>query len=238
VRPEAGWTIQRVLDPSTADPAERATAWPVIDGHVLPEPPVDVFGRGGQIDVPLLTGSTTSEGALFAGAPSLGAFKQQAVADYGPSAETFFELYPASTDSEAEAASKVAKGERLFVAQNWKWAGLQVRAGRSKAFYYCFDRVPPAPELKTIGAFHTSDIPYVFQTFEAYQRWPWQAWDRQLSDTMSSYWVNFARAGDPNGASLPDWPSFDAAREATMTFAADIAVKSVSHRKRLAFWDA
>jgi carboxylesterase type B len=48
--------------------------------------------------------------------------------------------------------------------------------------------------------------------------------------------VNFARSGDPNGANLPDWPSFDVAREATMTFADAIAVKSVPNRKRLAYW--
>jgi len=27
---------------------------------------------------------------------------------------------------------------------------------------------------------------------------------------MSSYWVNFATTGDPNGRNLPSWPAFDA----------------------------
>jgi para-nitrobenzyl esterase len=237
VRPEAGWTVQPVLDPSAGGAAGRETAWPVIDGYVMPEVPKAVFARGAQIDMPLLTGSTTREGALFDGSVSLRAFNDRAHAEYGKSAQAFLELYPATTDAEAGAASKAARGDELFVAQNWMWARAHARSGRAKTFYYNFDRVPPAPELKNIGAFHTSDIPYVFQTFAAYGRWPWQPWDHQLSDTMSSYWVNFARSGDPNGAGLPAWPTFDVQREATMTFAGTIAVTSVPNRARLVFWD-
>jgi para-nitrobenzyl esterase len=237
MRPEADWVIKPIMDPSQSGPERRETAWPVIDGYVLPEPPLDVFARGGQFDVPLLTGSTTGEGALFGGVLSLRGFIDEAKADYGEDAQTFLDLYPAANDAQARAAANTALGDRRFVAQNWKWARLHAQARRAKTFYYRFDRVPPAPELETIGAFHTSDIAYVFQTFDAYKRWPWQPWDHRLSDAMSSYWVNFARSGDPNGAGLPAWPSFDTRREG-IRFAGDITVAPMPNSERLAFWDS
>jgi para-nitrobenzyl esterase len=228
--------VKPVMDPSQPGPERRETAWPVIDGHLFREPPLDVFTRGEQFDVPLLTGSTMSEGALFGGVPSLRAFIDEAKAEYGANAQNFLDLYPASSDAAASAVANTALGDRRFVAQNWKWARLHAQAGRAETFYYRFNRVPPAPELKNIGAFHTSDIPYVFQAFGAYKRWPWQPWDRELSDAMSSYWVNFARSGNPNGTNSPTWPSFNPRREG-ITFAEDISVAPVTDSARLAFWE-
>jgi para-nitrobenzyl esterase len=32
--------------------------------------------------------------------------------------------------------------------------------------------------------------------------------DEAMSDLMRTYWTNFAKSGDPNGAGLPTWPAF------------------------------
>ena len=58
-----------------------------------------------------------------------------------------------------------------------------------------------------MGAYHGSDLPYVFGT-ERLIGLPWTRQDRRRSEMLSAYWVNFARTGDPNGPGLPKWPAY------------------------------
>jgi para-nitrobenzyl esterase len=62
-----------------------------------------------------------------------------------------------------------------------------------------------------MGAFHSDDIEYVFSTLDSRPEMKIRPEDRALSELMQQYWVNFARTGDPNGPSLPKWPTYNAA---------------------------
>ena len=57
------------------------------------------------------------------------------------------------------------------------------------------------------GAYHAAEIQYAFNNVASR---PWATdVDRRLADQMSSYWVNFATTGDPNGQGLPKWTPYD-----------------------------
>lgn len=41
--------------------------------------------------------------------------------------------------------------------------------------------------------------------------------EQVFSGQLADYWTNFAKTGNPNGADLPAWPSYDTNSEATLS---------------------
>jgi para-nitrobenzyl esterase len=241
-RPDDGG-IKELYDSNDPKGLDKATTWSVIDGHFLRERLIDTFERGAQHDVPLLTGATTDEGSNQP-ASARDELRRRARADYGDLAEAFLRLFPADTDAQAEVSSRKAVGSKVFNWENWTWANLQARQARAPVYHYHFSRVPPKPltaaggdQSRHLGAFHTAEIPYVFQTLDV-RPWPWSQADRALSAAMTRYWVNFAATGDPNGGGLPAWPRFQPGTATTMLLGDDISVGDVPEPQILAFWQA
>src|SRR5205085_343787 len=96
------------------------------------------------------------------------------------------------------------------------------RAG-NRSYQFQFSRVPPGRE--SVGAAHGSEIPYVFGTLSVAGRAAnapkYDSKDSAVSDQMQQYWTNFAKNGNPNGGSLPQWPKFDPAARAYIEFTAE-----------------
>jgi carboxylesterase type B len=60
--------------------------------------------------------------------------------------------------------------------------------------------------------------------------------DKKVSDAMSSYWVNFAAKGDPNGAGLSTWPPYNSTAHKTMELGAQMGAMSVADPSKLEFF--
>jgi para-nitrobenzyl esterase len=185
---------------------------PVIDGWVLPEDAGTIFAEGKQNDVPLLAGSNKDEGTFFLQPTRAETFIERSRARFADQADTFLKLYPAGSDEEANTSQLAAfRDELAFVMRIW--ARAQTQTGHSKAFLYYFTHEPPPPVGSTSrgglgsGATHGAEAPYVFENLLAPRAWT--ELDHQVSGVLSSYWVNFATKGDPNGAGLAGWPAFD-----------------------------
>lgn len=98
-------------------------------------------------------------------------------------------------------------------------AALTTSAGQH-AYVYRFDRSVPGKGESTLGAFHSIEIPYVFGTFKArtFSWLPIDSTDQKLSQIVQSYWINFARSGNPNGPGLPQWQPWNSDKEPFLSF--------------------
>jgi para-nitrobenzyl esterase len=189
--------------------------WPVADGENVMPNQYELFEAGKFNDTPILVGTNSDEGGMFARQNTTGAaFEKMIRSQYAEGADAILKAYPHATDAEATRSSKNIFRESAFAWPTWAWAKLQSRNGKNKAFVYYFDhRTPASPE----GANHGSEISYVFGNLGGMGGSSGPE-DKALSDLISSCWVNFAKKGDPNGPGLPAWPAFDEKEQKTMFF--------------------
>jgi para-nitrobenzyl esterase len=74
------------------------------------------------------------------------------------------------------------------------------------------------------GAAHAAELPYLFSMAGARHSDEQQA----LRETMSNYWTNFAKTGDPNGSGAPAWTGFKTGAIQALDVASGGGVKAMT----------
>ncbi len=182
---------------------------PVIDGWILPSTPDSIYKAGKQNTAALLTGWNQDEG--FVEKPEDAAtYKKNTKARFRDAADSILYYYPGPTDAEAAKSQLAFSRDIIFGLQNYLLAERQAMDNATPVFVYRFTRKLPATgKYVNYGAFHSGEVPYVFDNLNFVNR-PWEETDRRLASEMSSYWANFVSTGNPNGQGLPLWPGYKA----------------------------
>ncbi len=95
----------------------------------------------------------------------------------------------------------------------------KIGAAGVPVYKYRFSYV--ASSVGKAGADHATDIPFFFGTEALKYGDQSTARDLRMGLTISTYLVNFAVSGNPNGKGLPTWPSYKRTRDKIMNFAAN-----------------
>lgn len=195
----------------------------VIDGYFWTANKAEALASGKVSDVPVIA-SSNGDDLDAAQSPltkthTVAEFQAAARQMYGAAADEFLKLYPVNTDADVQPMAHLAASENGMLRSSRSCGETKAKYGTTATYVDLFvHKHPYAPGLKladqdiaTVGAYHTADVPYWFDTLDNYNmfrptRAP-TAWDRRLTDQMVGSLIAFAKTGSPSTKAMP-WPAW------------------------------
>jgi para-nitrobenzyl esterase len=208
--------VEHLLEAVNADGGIRLG--PVVDGKALPRDPFDPTAPDFSADVPVMIGTTETEGTYFA-APDLLSLDETAMRArlrdrLRDDADRIIALFqrnrPQATPSELYFTILAFPTKANLQAER------KAALGKAHAYLYQIDWKTPVQDGLRFSP-HCLEIPFVFQNV-------WHMPElvgtgpkiQPLADRISGAWVAFARTGNPSHSGIPQWPAFQANQRATM----------------------
>ncbi|MCR5153915.1 MAG: carboxylesterase family protein [Lachnospiraceae bacterium] len=195
-----------------------------VDGYVLTKQPYESYLAGEYNEEAIMHGYNSDEAAAFLifGGANLKNYESNVRGYFGKYADEVMALYPASTDEEAAENWKDIWGAVFFDYPHYCLNRLAVK-NNIPVYEYWFSK-----ENGRLGPWHSGEEVYFYGNIPAESKL-YDDYDRQLSDAMKNYYLNFAKTGNPNGSGLIEWKQ-NTASEDVMEFGANYGmIKEAEH---------
>ena len=214
---------------------------PVIDGLILPHPPLQAIARGVAKHIPLIVGTTRDECLFYpfadptwreADDETLLRRVRQQISTPWPRVAPFYLEESDEQPLLKRLLSLLTFDQFIFPAI--QLAEAQVRQG-AHVWMYRFDWYSPLFG----GAAHALDRIFVWNLAESptIQHMTGDAPERiQLAHQMQQAWIAFARDGNPTIPELPAWPKYDLKQRATMLFNRESIVQNDPNSRERQVW--
>jgi para-nitrobenzyl esterase len=226
-------TLEELRSIEVRDLIDRSTAYRLpsaIDGYVMNEHPSEIFKNRLQENRPMMLGTNTDEGTMFAyGADkmSIEEFQQSLGRNYNDFGEEMINFYAVKDQSEVYQAVCQSINDAWF-AQPTRWMARHNSKKTQDTYLYHFARRSLA--WPYWGASHAAELEYVFASRDTAKHNPAYLF---LSDAMITYWTQFARTGNPNLEGLTEWPPYEEESDLNIRLDSVITVESNYLKKNL-----
>ena len=184
---------------------------PVLDGRILPMQPRDAFVKGEIANVPMIMGSNADEGPRPM-APS--ADKETALRIIREGAPDFLAGFEKLYAQDPGRTARIADGVDAFLCHRQLFHEMFASACAAEVYHYYFSRPIVLPDGTDIGAPHSIELFFVFNSLSVpegatlnegdYSQGATVA-DHLLAENMQDYWAAFAKYGTPNAPGLAAW---------------------------------
>jgi para-nitrobenzyl esterase len=197
---------------ATEQKAAPTYSGPMIDGQIVTASAEAAYLAGTELHVPLIIGANSMD----IGFPRAKT-KEELFAPFGPNAKAAQAAYDPTGNTDVATLGREVTSDAFmveparFVAQTFSAAGEPV-------WEYRFSYVADSLRTKVPGAFHATEIPFVFDTVKARYGADLTSADEHASQAMHEYWLQFAKTGNPNGPGLPHWPQYRPSTDEIMDF--------------------
>jgi para-nitrobenzyl esterase len=185
----------------------RIYSGPILDGKFVVETAETAYKAGRHARVPFMIGNNSAEiGGPFVNASSS---KEELFSLFGTLKDEAKAAYDPDGNKEFAEVQTLFNTDKVW-AEPARFAAKSVAAQGDPAYIFLFSYVPAAmKERMRFGPGHGTDISFVFDDLRVPQGGTIAPEDKEVARIMNSYWVNFAKTGNPNGEGLPMWPSYN-----------------------------
>jgi len=242
---------QQVIEALPPDPTflfGQGAQWgPVADGPTVPEHAAELLASGRFHRVPVIVGANRDEGRLFVALHQLEVGSPLTAAQWPAAVDAYFgpavgpevqKRYPLADYPDAGAALGQAIGDAVLACPAVASAAILRRW--VPVHEYEYDHAPnpfilPTPGID-LGAFHSAELPYVFQgTTESSGNFAFAPAEQELAATVSGAWARFATTGSPSGGGLT-WPGLASATGSYLVLDTPTSVATAMKSSQCAFW--
>ncbi|WP_168210517.1 carboxylesterase/lipase family protein [Persicimonas caeni] len=211
---------------------------PIIDGHVLDKSMARAIEDGSAHEVPFVIGVNADEGTLFTSSQqnmTETQYEDLVNATFPTIGAQVLEEYPAAEYDAPWKALAAIVGDVAFVCPSRKAARAH-STNANATFTYFFTHVTSAGRQTGLGAFHASELAFVFGNFGSFGG---GGAEGELSGSMQTWWTQFAYDGAPGSDGTVDWPAYDAGADTWLQLDTDELGPTTGVRGDYCdFWDA